>query len=238
MGQTSYYHYDGLGSTQLLTDENGNVTDSYCNTAFGVPVDTGTANPTPNPFKYVGQQGYFLDQDTGNYYVRARTLSPVMARWLSQDPIGFGGGLGDAGGLYYYRRPYNRPGHPGVGGFVSWNPILAEINLYRYCTNNSPQKTDPSGLLEVKYAMNVVGPAGCVFCAGTCECKGGEPANLGLAFLYGLGMAAATETIATAVCTEIAWGFLAPAAEPAAVAARLQAGLRSVYGPAVSCTCT
>lgn len=25
--QTRYYHYDGLGSTQLLTDENGNVTD-------------------------------------------------------------------------------------------------------------------------------------------------------------------------------------------------------------------
>jgi RHS repeat-associated protein len=90
MGQTRYYHFDGLGSTQLLTDENANVTDSYCNTAFGVPVDTGAKNPTPNPFQFVGQLGYYLDADTGNYYVRARTYSPVLARWLSEDPIGFG----------------------------------------------------------------------------------------------------------------------------------------------------
>jgi hypothetical protein len=54
MGKTSYYHYDGLGSTQLLTDENANITDSYCNTAFGAPVDKGAANPTANPFRYVG----------------------------------------------------------------------------------------------------------------------------------------------------------------------------------------
>ena len=74
MGQTSYYHYDGLGSTQLLTDENGTITDSYANTAFGEPVDTGAENPTPNPFQFVGQLGYYLDSDTGNYYVRRVTI--------------------------------------------------------------------------------------------------------------------------------------------------------------------
>jgi RHS repeat-associated protein len=88
MGQTSYYHYDGLGSTQLLTDEGANVTDSYCNTAFGLPVDTGAANPTPNPFQYVGRDGYYLDIEPDNYYVRARTYSPVRGRWLSEDLIG------------------------------------------------------------------------------------------------------------------------------------------------------
>jgi RHS repeat-associated protein len=98
MGQTSYYHYDGLGSTQLLTDENANVTDRYCNTAFGLPVSTGEANPTPNPFQFMGQQGYYLNHDTGSYYVRARTLSSVLARWLSEDPIGFSGGIN----LYTY----------------------------------------------------------------------------------------------------------------------------------------
>jgi uncharacterized protein RhaS with RHS repeats len=72
-GQTSYYHYDGLGSTQCLTDKNGNVTDSYAYTAFGEAVPTGAANATPNPFRYVGREGYYLDADTGDYYVRART---------------------------------------------------------------------------------------------------------------------------------------------------------------------
>jgi RHS repeat-associated protein len=109
MGQTSYYHYDGLGSTQLLTEENGNVTDSYCNTAYGMPVDTGAANPTPNPFRYVGQIGYYLDRDTGDYYVRARTYRPVLARWLSMDPIGC---KGDDANLYRYvgGKPLDRIG--------------------------------------------------------------------------------------------------------------------------------
>jgi RHS repeat-associated protein len=82
----SYYHFDGVGSTQLLTDENANVTDIYCNTAFGLPVDTGAANPTTNPFRFVGQLGYYFNQGTGNYYVRARTYSPTLATWLSRDP--------------------------------------------------------------------------------------------------------------------------------------------------------
>jgi RHS repeat-associated protein len=89
---TRYYHYDGLGSTQLLTDENGNVTDSYANTAFGVPVETGAENPTINPFRFVGELGYYLDPDSGNYYVRARILDPQLARWLAEDPRGFAPG--------------------------------------------------------------------------------------------------------------------------------------------------
>src|SRR5271155_3167652 len=84
---TRYYHYDGAGSTQLLTDENGNVTDSYCNTAYGTPVSTGAANPTINPFQFVGQVGYYLDTDTEGYYVRARVYSPMLARWLSVDTV-------------------------------------------------------------------------------------------------------------------------------------------------------
>jgi RHS repeat-associated protein len=63
------------------------VTDSYCNTAYGTPVDTGAENPTVNPFRFVGQRGYYLDADTGDYYVRARTFSPFLARWLIADPV-------------------------------------------------------------------------------------------------------------------------------------------------------
>ncbi len=80
--QARYYHYDGLGSTQLLTDENGNFTDSYCNTAFGEPVDTGAENPTTNPFRYAGRHGYYLESDTAQYYVRARgEESPRPTYW-------------------------------------------------------------------------------------------------------------------------------------------------------------
>jgi RHS repeat-associated protein len=85
--QTSYYHYDGQGSTLCLTNENGDVTDQYAYTAYGEEVDTGAMNPTPNPFRYVGQQGYYRDADTEDYYVRGQVYEPALARWLSPDPV-------------------------------------------------------------------------------------------------------------------------------------------------------
>jgi RHS repeat-associated protein len=110
-GQASFFHFDAVGSTQLLTDSSGDVTDSYCNTAFGEPVDTGAENPTVNPFLFVGQLGYYLDPDTGDYYVRARNYSPDFARWLSQDPMGF-----DAGDSNLFRYVGNSVGNSPVNG--------------------------------------------------------------------------------------------------------------------------
>jgi RHS repeat-associated protein len=115
-GQTSYYHYDGLGSTRCLTDSNGNVTDSYAYTAFGEAVDTGAANPTTNPFQFVGREGYYVNPDSGDYYVRARTYAPVIARWLSEDMLADG-----------------RTRHPS-----GWN-------LYTYADLQPTVEVDPSG---------------------------------------------------------------------------------------------
>jgi RHS repeat-associated protein len=129
--KTSYYHYDGQGSTQLLTDESGNVTDSYCNTAYGTPVDTGAANPTVNPFRFVGQLGYYLDADTGNYYVRVRTYAPVLAMWLSEDRLGFDSSNSDLTESYEWRAR-------------DWLTKLP--NLYRYAENNPAAFIDASGL--------------------------------------------------------------------------------------------
>jgi len=86
-GQTSYYHYDGQGSTRALTDENGNVTDTYTYSAFGEEVEkTGT---TVNPYRYIGSRGYQYNEETNDYYIRERIYEPAVARWLSVDPIGF-----------------------------------------------------------------------------------------------------------------------------------------------------
>ena len=40
-----------------------------------------------NPFRFVGQQGYYYDSALTQYYVRARHYNPIQARWLSQDPL-------------------------------------------------------------------------------------------------------------------------------------------------------
>ena len=77
----SYYQFDGLGSTLQLTNSSGVATDSYLYKAFGELLSgSGT---TINPFRYVGQLGYYFDQDTGDYNVRERLLIVIIARWAS-----------------------------------------------------------------------------------------------------------------------------------------------------------
>ena len=84
-GQSSFYHYDGQGSTTSLTDSAGNVTDTYAYTAFGeITAQTGS---TVNSFQYVGQKGYFGATQTREYSVRDRPYDASKARWLTVDVL-------------------------------------------------------------------------------------------------------------------------------------------------------
>ena len=42
---------------------------------------------TANPFRWVGQVGYYFDDLLATFYVRARVYDPTTGRWLSQDPL-------------------------------------------------------------------------------------------------------------------------------------------------------
>ena len=137
-GQAAYPIYDGLGSTQLLTNALCAITDSYAFTAFGVPVPTGAANPTFNPFQFVGQPGYYLDKDTANSYVRNRVYSPSLARWLSQDPIGFGGGDWN---LYRYVR--NDPTRATDPAGTTWNPFNPDFWNFLFGAPPGPAPPPP-----------------------------------------------------------------------------------------------
>ncbi|WP_298868592.1 RHS repeat-associated core domain-containing protein [uncultured Gimesia sp.] len=84
---TSFYHYDTQGSTQQMTDQSENVTDTFSYDSWGNEVArTGTAE---NPFRYIGEFGYYHDDETDSYYIRARVYKPMIGRWLSVDPLGF-----------------------------------------------------------------------------------------------------------------------------------------------------
>jgi RHS repeat-associated protein len=48
--------------------------------------------------QFIRFQGQWADLETGFYYNRYRFYDPQMVRYISQDPIGFGGGLN----LYEY----------------------------------------------------------------------------------------------------------------------------------------
>jgi RHS repeat-associated protein len=98
----SYYTYDILGSVQQLMDHTATVTDTYVYKGFGEQF--AVTGSTVNPFRWLGQVGYYYDVDTADLYVRARIYDPLRARWLSLDPIGF-----DAGDWNLYRYVWNRP---------------------------------------------------------------------------------------------------------------------------------
>lgn len=82
----TYFLTDALGSTRALMNNNGDLIQRYDYTPYG---QTQASNAgTSNPYQYTGRE---LDQ-TGLYYYRARYYHPGMGRFISEDPLGFGGG--------------------------------------------------------------------------------------------------------------------------------------------------
>ena len=81
------YQFDGLGSTDSLTDSAQVVTDTYTYQAFGtLKASTGT---TTNYFTWVGELGYVRDPETGEYQLHLRQYLPDRARFKSEDPWEF-----------------------------------------------------------------------------------------------------------------------------------------------------
>lgn len=81
-GVDSFYVSDALGSTRVLTNNQGVVTDTYTYDAFGELIArTGT---TVNSFLYTGEQ---KDDAAGLYYLRARYYNPGNGRFLTSDPF-------------------------------------------------------------------------------------------------------------------------------------------------------
>ncbi len=107
---THYFLTDALGSTRGLTDNTESLTDSYDYHPYGeLSSHSGTSD---NAFLFTGEQ---IDQETNNYYLRARYYSPSLTRFLSRDP--FEG--------------------------LTAKPIT--LNDYIYAGNNPIRYTDPSG---------------------------------------------------------------------------------------------
>ena len=86
-GTTYTHHDDGLGNTQFLTDDSGNVTDTFTYDAWGNEV--ARTGITPTPYRWGSRWGYQYDDSTGGYYIRARNYQPTVARWMSVDPLWF-----------------------------------------------------------------------------------------------------------------------------------------------------
>ncbi|NER00511.1 MAG: RHS repeat-associated core domain-containing protein, partial [Cyanothece sp. SIO2G6] len=79
-GEMTYYLVDALGSTRLMTDEEGTVIASYDYDAFGeVIASTGNVE---NDYLFTGEQ---FDSELDEYYLRARYYDPTTGRFDKRD---------------------------------------------------------------------------------------------------------------------------------------------------------
>ncbi|MDD5095885.1 MAG: hypothetical protein PHV74_16155, partial [Dehalococcoidia bacterium] len=81
--------FDEIGSTRLLTDTSGNVTDKYCYDVYGATIahncSTGSAS---QPYQYVGKLGYYTyyqEPDFGLLQLGLRYLEPETGVFTQRD---------------------------------------------------------------------------------------------------------------------------------------------------------
>jgi len=91
----TYYHFDALGSTRLLTDSGGSVIDRYSYDAYGSLISHGSID---QPYQYVGQLGYYThhqEPEFGLLQLGVRFYDTQVGRFTQEDPI-------ERLNLYYY----------------------------------------------------------------------------------------------------------------------------------------
>jgi RHS repeat-associated protein len=94
-GATAWYLTDKLDSVRDIVSSSGSVLDNIVYDSFGnVLTETNASNA--DRFKFAGMQ---YDSTTQQYFDQARWYGPAQGRFLSQDPVAFGGGDYD---LYRY----------------------------------------------------------------------------------------------------------------------------------------
>ena len=83
-GVERYYAPDTLGSTALLVDSAGAITDTFTYWPFGETRSHIGSSITPLTF--VGTLGYYFNAILNGFYVRARYYQQALGRWLTIDP--------------------------------------------------------------------------------------------------------------------------------------------------------
>ena len=117
-GSTLYYFaQDHLGSTTALTDSKGALVERETYDAYG-----NTAGSAKTRYSFTGRE---RDSLTGLMYYRARFYDPQLGRFISEDPIGLGGGINSF--AYVSNNPQNATDPSG----------LYEIDVHYYVRSMS-----------------------------------------------------------------------------------------------------
>ena len=79
-----FYHPDHLGSTAMVTNLDGHITQNVVYIPFGEVFVEERNGSWASPYLFNAKE---LDEETGLYYYGARYLDPAIALWLSTDPL-------------------------------------------------------------------------------------------------------------------------------------------------------
>jgi RHS repeat-associated protein len=122
-GREDFYHTDGLGSTRVITDTVGLITDRYTYDAFGVLLNqNGTFG---NSFGFAGEQ---RDAATGLDYLRARYYDPSLGRFISKDA--YAGTMFDPYSQHDYQYAHANPvRYTDPTGYFSMGDVLATMQV-------------------------------------------------------------------------------------------------------------
>jgi RHS repeat-associated protein len=82
-----YFHSDHLGSSNIMTDADGDLVQQYGYMPFGDERYENNTQAFSVTNRYTGQQ---LDEETGLYFYGSRYYDPELARFIRPDSIGQG----------------------------------------------------------------------------------------------------------------------------------------------------
>jgi RHS repeat-associated protein len=135
---------DALGSTLALADSTGALQTQYTFEPFGNTTVTGAS--TTNTFAFTGRE---LDA-AGLYFYRARYYSPGLQRFISEDPVGFRGGINKYAYVSNSPTNFNDPFGLDKKGFFDWDRTK-DVNR---CAASLSQEL---ALNKLPFVPNVVG---------------------------------------------------------------------------------
>ena len=141
--KTYYYHQDEQLNTTLISDEKAAIRNHYQYDAFGAGLDAIEA--LPNRIRYAGQQ---YDEQTEQYYLRARYYNPVLGRFMQEDVY-----QGDGLNLYAYcaNNPVVYYDPSGYTEFSLKNPNLAKDCSWQEWQQNTTGSNDKKAQEYYKY---------------------------------------------------------------------------------------
>jgi RHS repeat-associated protein len=126
---TRYNHPDHLGSTNAVTDQNGNLMQLQDYYPYGATRVSTSTYPTNEKRQYIGQ---FSDAQTSLNYLNARYYNPQQGQFISQDPVFLG-----------------NPKDQDIR-----NP--QSLNSYTYANDNPITNKDPSGNTTIAIPLAII----------------------------------------------------------------------------------